>query len=438
MNKHLNIFKTYAKDDRSYQLENDLTRALAICLQEDALFCHEILKAIIDDSALYNKLFEDLDGETNIQIEIQKKASLIDGFEKVFAVSLSESCMSDFWKQTLKTKYDPVCDLVVTINNIVIVIEAKRNDTDCAAQLYNQIFNIFNDEKDIDIKFDKDSVKPFDLNWIKLMAIAVKVASFEKTTGNSNRFLTDFIKLVKDHNFRWLPETPIASLKGVNHKSIHRRLESAVTEFCKNSEGLEKLTYNDRLGTTFSKRWANEVLFRIDTISGDLVASIYPGNTKGQGRHIFKEKAKFTDNLMINGDLYSVNRAYHIKFMGQSHITGLWLTDKDFNSPHLYTVSNFNKYSGRVKRGAWGEVEKLLDKHLNIDWKDKCQWQDKLIKSKRTLFNIAFGYHISLRVPLNELTQLDTNHDDIAPLAGLIESIYRAFEDKLLIEGVSA
>ena len=42
MNKHLNIFTTYAKDNRTYQLENDLTRSLAICLQEDALFFHEV------------------------------------------------------------------------------------------------------------------------------------------------------------------------------------------------------------------------------------------------------------------------------------------------------------------------------------------------------------------------------------------------------------
>lgn len=28
MNKHLNLFNSYSKDERNYQLENDLTRAL--------------------------------------------------------------------------------------------------------------------------------------------------------------------------------------------------------------------------------------------------------------------------------------------------------------------------------------------------------------------------------------------------------------------------
>ena len=59
MNSHLNIFRTYAKENRRYQLENDLTRALAICMQEDSLFFHEILKAILD-AKYSNELFNDL------------------------------------------------------------------------------------------------------------------------------------------------------------------------------------------------------------------------------------------------------------------------------------------------------------------------------------------------------------------------------------------
>ena len=191
MNKHLNIFKTYTKKNRIYQLENDLTRALAICLQEDALFFHEVLKTIINDSGLYNQLFEDLDGDTEVQIEIQKKTSDIQEFDKVFAVSLSESPMSDFWQQNRNTEYDPICDLVITINNILIVVEAKRDNINCTSQLYNQILNIFRlQSKSLDD--NQEAVIPFDLNWKKLMAIAVKVASFEKTTGNTNRFLNDF------------------------------------------------------------------------------------------------------------------------------------------------------------------------------------------------------------------------------------------------------
>lgn len=436
MNKHLNIFKTYAKDNRSYQLENDLTRALAICLQEDALFFHEVLKAVISNSGLYNRLFEDLDGDTEVQIEIQKRTSQIQEFEQVFAVSLSESAMSDFWQQTHNAEYDPICDMVITINNILIVIEAKRDNIDCTSQLYNQILNIFTNQSKR-LEDNKQAITPVDLNWKKLMAIAVKVASFEKTTANTNRFLSDFIQLVKEHNFSWLPETPIGSLKTINAKSISRRIESALIKFCDENTKVEKLAYRDRLGTTFTKRWANELLFNIDANTGDLIVDIYPGNTKGQGYDIFQNEPQFNTQLNIDEQFYSTKKSYHIKIMGQSYITGLWLSDSNFKKP-LYTKQNFNKYTGRVKRESWGTIEALLNDHISSDWKSECQWQDKIINSNRTLFNIAFGYQIKIRIPFNKLSQLDTNHSDITPLANLINSIYKAFETSLLIKEQSA
>ncbi|MBH0058090.1 hypothetical protein I6F65_14095 [Pseudoalteromonas sp. SWXJZ94C] len=436
MNKHLNIFTTYAKDNRSYQLENDLTRSLAICLQEDALFFHEVLKSIFSGSNLFDQLFENLDGETNVQIEIQKQASQITDFEKVYAVTLSEAEMFNFWVQTDHTEYDPICDLVITVNDVLIVVEAKRDNIDCTAQLYNQVFNILK-KQNINIEEHKANITPFDLNWKKLMLIAVKVASFEKTTNNSNRFLTDFIQLVKNHNFRWLPETPIGSLQCGNKKSIERRIESALTQFCNDNGTVQKLTYNDRLGTTFSKDWANELLFNIDANTGDLIVNIYPGNTKGQGYEIFQSGLQFTEHLKINNQLYKANKNYHIKLTGQSYITGLWLSDSDFKKP-LYTKQNFNKYTGRFKRESWGTIEALLDDHISTDWKNECKWEGKILSSNRTVFNISFGYHISITVPFEELSQLDIKHDHIAPLANLINSIYKAFERSLLIEEPSA
>jgi len=435
MNKHLNIFTTYAKENRSYQLENDLTRSFAICLQEDALFFHEVLKSILA-SDVFDQLFEDFDGETKVQIEIQKQVSQISEFDKVYAVSLSESVMSNFWLQTDNTEYDPISDLVITINDVLIVVEAKRDNIDCTAQLYNQIFNILKKQNK---KIDdcRAEVAPFDLNWKKLMVIAVKVASFEKTTGNSNRFLNDFIQLVKNHNYTWLPETPIGSLTNINSLSVYRRLESALAEFCNNDEEVKQLTYNDRLGTDFSKGWSNELLFEVDTDTGDLYIEIYPGNTKSQGYHIFNKEPKFNTQLKIGNENYPTSIGHHIKFMGQQYITGLWLTDKDFNKA-LYTQKNFNKHTGRIYRKDWPVIENLLDEHINTDWKAQCNWEGKIINSNRSLFNIAFGYHISITIPFKKLKELDNNHNDIKPLASLIESIYRAFENDLIVEEPSA
>lgn len=68
MNKHLNFFNSYSKDERNYQLENDLTRALAICLQEDNLLLHEILKTIFTGTPFYNQLFDEYSKDNKINI----------------------------------------------------------------------------------------------------------------------------------------------------------------------------------------------------------------------------------------------------------------------------------------------------------------------------------------------------------------------------------
>lgn len=437
MNKHLNIFKTYTDTNRSYQLENDLTRALAICFQEDPLFFHEVLKTIIADTNLYNQLFEDLDGEMSINIEIQKQTSKIDEFSNVFAVTLSESEMSDFWAQTHTEKYDPICDLVITINSdVLIVIEAKRDNIDCTAQLYNQVLNIFSNQ-DKNLEEYKSTITPFDLNWKKLMAIAVKIASFQKTTSNSNRFLIDFIKLVRGHNHTWLPETPLASLKSPNAKAIYRRLESALIDLTKKQEHIKMLSYGDRLGTDFSQSWANELLFGVDSKTGDIEVSIYPGNTKGQGYAIFNKPTVFSKQLEILGKSYSTTEDYHIKFMGQSYITGLWLSSDAFKE-QLYTTANFHNHTGRIKREQWSEVENLLDKHLNIDWRTQANWQDKIINSNRSLFNVAFGYHITITIPFASLASIDKSQNDLVPLSNFLHEIYKGFETNLIQEVINA
>ncbi|PSW10262.1 hypothetical protein C9J01_18800 [Photobacterium rosenbergii] len=433
MNKHLNIFRTYAKDNRRYQLENDLTRALAICMQEDTLFFHEVLKSILGNTGFFNQLFEDPDRETTTEIEIQKKTTAMPDFDRVFAVSLSESPMVDFWHQTHDAQYDPICDLVITIDNILIIIEAKRDNINCTAQLYNQIHNTCHSQGKT-IESCKELITPYDLNWKKLMAIAVKVASFEKMSGNTNRFLTDFIQLVKDHNFTWLPETPIGSLHNQSTKAIFRRVESAILHASNQVESLSKLSYKDRLGTTFGRPWADELLFDVDKETGDLIVDIYPGNTKGQGYHLFKKDHEFNRQLVINNQPYPVNLNYHIKFTGQSYISGLWLEESDF-SKKLYTSQNFHKHTGRTKRDQWPAIENLLTEHLNLDWKGKCNWEGKLINSNRTQLNMSFGYEAWIQIPFKQLAEIDTTKDDISPLANFIESIYQAFETELVALG---
>ncbi len=436
MNSHLNIFKSYTNTDQTYQIENNLTRALAISLQEDSLFFHEVFKEILKGTNFYNQLFESLESETNVSINIQKRASQIANFDHIFAISLSESEISDFWKQNYDKNYDPICDLVIQINNIVLVFEAKRDDVNCTAQLYNQILNIINTENEPKA-FNKenygDLITPFDLNWPKLMAIAVKVSSFEKTMNSQNRFLSDFISLVKQHNFRWLPEPSISALQPENKDAIKRRFESTIEEVAKTTE-ISKLNYNDRLGLEFYRNWAKEILFWIKD-NGNLGASIYPGNTKGQGYSLFENTPRFREKLTILGNDYNTNYSYHIKLTSfQKYFQGLWFSETDLKKP-LYTIENFNNYTGRKKRGnQWEQLATLFDDCLNYDWKKQCDWENSVINSGKNQFDISFGYEVHIEIPFEKLKELDQKQSELDNLINLVIEIHKSFSNELLLK----
>lgn len=435
MNSHLNVFNTYTKVERIYQLENDLTRAFAICMQEDALFFYEILKIIINDDKQLDLLFSSTEVENKVNINIQVNSSYINSFDKIIAVSLSENEMNvnDFMNQTYLHEYDPICDIVIELNDIVIIIEAKRDGVDCTAQLFNQAYNIVRNSNHID-KFN-EIVIPRDLNWKRLMMIASKVSSFQKTIGQVNRLTLDFINLVKGHNPNWLPETPIAALSNNQTQSIRRRIESAIN-YLDINDGIKKLTYNDRLGCTFGKPWAQEILFHISD-KGDLVITVYAGNTKAQGWHVFSRDLQIAKELEIHGQNYTLYQGYHIKLTSfQKFFAGLWFTDVDLKKKGLYSKENYHNYTGRnvQSKGHWSDLENLFDEyfHENFNWRNALNWKQKVIESNKTQFDLSFGYELFTIIPFQELKKLDTSETNIDGLVSLIRASYKSFEEDLI------
>lgn len=265
------------------------------------------------------------------------------------------------------------------------------------------------------------------------MAIAVKVSSFEKTMNSQNRFLSDFISLVKQHNFRWLPEPSISALQPTNRNAILRRIESTIEEVAKTTE-INKLNYNDRLGLEFYRNWAKEILFNIND-KGNLIVSIYPGNTKGQGYSLFENNPKFSEKLNIIGNEYTTKYSYHVKLTSfQKYFQGLWFSESDLKKL-LYTKENFHKYTGRKKRGnQWEQLASLFDESLNYDWKKQCDWENSVINSGKNQFDISFGYEVHIEIPFDKLKELDQKQSELDNLINLVTEIHKSFSNELLLK----
>ena len=234
-----------------------------------------------------------------------------------------------------------------------------------------------------------------------------------------------FRSLVKNHNFRWLPEPSIFSVSPDNKKAIKRRIESAINELSK-SDSYKKLDNNDRSGLWFDQPWAQEVIFSVSN-KGDLAIDIYPGNTKSQGEYIFSHDPRFKEAITINNKVYNISRSYHIKFTSyQRYFTGLWFGEDMLTKP-LYTKQNFWRYCGRKKRGKdWDGIETLFNECFKqtYDWKIKCDWHSKIINSGKNQFDMSFGYELTFNIPFKELQAVDKSKSDLSGLISLIESAY--------------
>jgi hypothetical protein len=430
MNKHLNIYKTYTKVNReNYQLEDDLTRALAIALQENDVFLHQFLKYILTKKEnAYSNLFDDYTSKNSIEIDIQKQVESIEGFDHLFAVRISGNAMgNDFYSQNHDEDYNAITDLFIQIDNIAIIFEVKPNNHNSTAQLYNQAFNSIKGDAFLTMQNDVTAV---DFNWPLIMQMAVRINNYQVAINKKSRVLDNFISYIKMHNYQWLPQLSLSALSFTeNSNSISKRLNDAI-------ENSDNTTINNRLGIKCNYGWAEEMLISLNQKTEEVSFTVYPGNTKAQGYHIFTTEGEpqFKKSLEINNKARKINKDYHIKFSGQSYITGLWAGEKDFEKP-LYTKANFYHHSGRKKRNLhWESIKNVLDDAFNdtYDWQKECNWEQKLIGSNRSQFDISFGYELSVGIPFKELQLLDTDKNDLTNLIHLINKVKEVLKTVLI------
>jgi hypothetical protein len=418
MNKHLNIFSSYTKEDRDKQLENDLTRALAICLQEDVLFLEKITKYILSHKeGVYKKLFAVEREESQFDIQIQRRISEIEGFEILFAVSVSgkEMNIDTFFQSQHNKEYDPITDLFISIQDVAILFEVKPNDTDCSNQIYNQAYNAIEEKDKIE-----EIVIPVDLCWRKIMEILEEVINFKKNFGSRSRILEDFKHFIRLHNYRWLPITPLSSLKiASDQQLIERRIRTAIQQ----ARIFQIL--NDRMGLELTVPWASELLFSLTNQSFEL--KLFPGNTKKQGWHVFKNnlEPQFAADCTIDGIKYNVEKNFHFKFTSfQKYFAGFNITYlSGYLNKVVLTKDVFSKQTGRKTRGKeWDNLEEFLDKNIDskFKWKVELGW-DNIIASGKNQFDFTLGYYLSIKIPYSVLSDIDKEINNLEPLTMFLE-----------------
>lgn len=443
MNHHLNLFRFYNESPSLEFLENNLSRAFTLTLLNSQLFFNEFIKSIITEED-YNYLFSTYSNEnTFFDIDIQVDIAQIENesYRKVYAVALTANGIdfTDFFEQTLYSG-KKITDILITINDIVLVIEVKKNGEDCKRQLYNQV-HPFIKRKNENIHDTSIEVEPITCTWHKVVTLMESVYNLERiTTNNGSPFLRDFLKLAEIKRPYWFKPKPFNTLRfsakwrSPQQHLLIQRMKQALT----NCKDYSLLDYSDRLGLAVPFGWASEIIPHFhhyekkDLIKDYIGFHIWPGNTKTQGYHVFNKPMDWVNQTTITIDKkeYVLDIAYNIKICHfNRYITGLNYYQSDLlNNTH--TPHNFYHKSGKWEIKYWEEFEHFMDQHFKpeFDWRQKCRWEDIIINTDRTYFTMSLGYEVCVLIPYKEFCDIDKEDNDVFKVAHKIDNIILALK----------
>jgi hypothetical protein len=435
VNQHLNIFRFYNESVSKEFIENNLSRAFALCLKNDPLFLTHYLRTIIS-SEDFEFLFSVYSSESkfNIDLQIDMESIDLENIRKVYAIAMTAKRdleMSDFLQhEYCENKKMNITDIFITIKDIAFVVEVKKDDVNCKAQLYNQIYPF--------LKLSPlPTVIAINFSWQDVMDIMEKVVTIESLTQTGNVFINDFLRFSEVKYPEWFKAKPFFVLPfssdrgSIGYYQLVKRLKQ-----CISLSQNELSSYNDRLAISAPFDWASEVQADFETydlVNEYVVFYIWPGNTKGQGYNIYTRKLDWIqkEHLEISGSKYEIDIAYNIKFSHfNKFVSGLTFYQRDINKV-IHTPDNFYNMSGKWERNDWKEFEEWMDQYFKsgFNWRNACGWHDKFLKGGKAYFTISLGFEVALYVPFSEFKQLDKSDYDIKNVAKKLDAIVDAFRN---------
>lgn len=427
---HLNLYRFFHESGEKVFIENNLSRAFALCLSNSPLFLDQYLRSVISKED-YEYLFSTytLDERFEVNLQVDMSTIDIDNYRKVYAVAMTaeELDISVFLQQKAReAKEKNITDIWITIKDIALVIEVKRTGEDCLAQLYDQIKGFIN----IGIEVQAECC-----SWAKVIRTMERVDNLQQLMSVNTCFIRDFLRLSEIRYPEWFEPKPFSVLSfnskwgTPEHTALMKRMKQAL-----HGSAYELLSYN-RLGIKAPFRWASEIIPEFQKYEDDpvnyIVFYIWPGNTKGQGYSIYGGSMAWLEkqSIVIDGKPYSMEIAYNVKFSHfNGYVSGFNFYDSDLKE-RLHTSTNFRK-SGRWGIEDWDKFEQFMDQYFNstFNWRANARWQEEFKDTDRTYFTVSFGFEVAVFIPYDEFRAIDINIQSIGEVSKKINKIANAFE----------
>lgn len=408
----MNIFNFYER--LKPDAENNLTRALAICIEYDPSFAFAFFSRIMGEVKVDA---QSLPPYINIQEGANKLDDINpDEINTIYAVSITaqEKLSSNQYEDKDPEGSDrPIPDMIFQLNDILFVCEAKKGDDDyCLAQLKKQVEKVCENlyERKDKNNTDKYELKDASLTWSEIIEMLDAVKSLHKYQPH---FLVEnFHDFLLSTNPSWFPVKRLDQIPrttGNANVMIEKRL------------AVIKSIINNKLGQDGSNDWIPlqrpwGKQFSIWSDGQSIAIGCWAGHTKGQGEHLFTNDKDVWDWLSwnkkqikstsITGDIEI--SPYIRVFPWQGDDIGTCFVYDIELAKKFFTKQNFYANTGRKNRDAWKPANNEMKNNLGGIWDEwtNSNW-DRVLKSKYSFINFSMAACFLVRFKLEDIANID-------------------------------
>lgn len=258
-NQHMNIFHHYSQAG-SLPIENNISRGLAILLQEYPAILLLLIEVIRRKDGGIPVEFPD--GE--YAVEFQKRTDSFGDAEQVIGVALTAAELPEQYQSgtaPVDGTYIPVTDISILYDNTLIIVEVKRDDTDCRRQLEEQIDRYMKEtEKNLGMHAGKISKYMVSLSWKDITGLLETYRQLYG--GKEERLVSDYYEELVYHFPEWFHAVLLNRLTRDDTLRINQRLDRIKEEFAK-EQSCGGLIYS-RGAVPINFQWASECNLHFD------------------------------------------------------------------------------------------------------------------------------------------------------------------------------
>lgn len=419
--RHMNVFEEYTHGEKM-PLENSLTRALAISLDESGVFMRHFIQ-MLSERANDPSLKVGKNYNVNIQFDLDR-INEIEGIKKIYGFTLTTESYDFDEESSEEQNKKEITDLIISFDHTLIVIEAKKNATNANKQLEGQINKALGNLNKKNIK-----VKYTGIEWEDIFKVIRVFYSSLTEVWRQNRIIKDF----RDFIYKYLGECgkpeklskieKVEKFDNIFEAQVNNRINDIKLEY------IEKFSVNGDIGLVKKREsievnlpYVGECALKYDYDNQVIFTEMYIGSTCGQYNEFKSSKLSEyilnLEELEFESQKYSVEIIPYLKFANafSRTITHYRIKRKEIDQ-YGDIVGKYTKNN----RGEWVKKDKrLFDNIKSIFGKNFIDYKriDSFIKAFKEQVEsyvqkevvCTVEYCLMVKIPFKDSVKLDDDN----------------------------